>query len=334
MKKIILFLLVVFSVPMKGQYISEILIDSVEWKIEFIIWGVSNLDDIYIKTSTDSVNFKKGIAYDTRIAVSARDLERELKLNPKSETIEMKKGIFRYWSFEYGTDDNFSQEPPKPGHSLCCRQVDLDGGQIYYHDATPTLGFMNDTMNITGSMTIKVINQRGEPRPGIKLQFADVPITLDTFITRNIYTDTDGFACINGVARLYPIYFFKDDAQIDKKRLVMYADTVVDYTIMINDPSISIDEEDYAVSEYALEQNYPNPFNPATTIKFSLPEAGNVKLSVYDITGRLIETLASGFYGAGNHTITFNANNISSGLYILRADLKAHVLTRKMILIK
>lgn len=68
----------------------------------------------------------------------------------------------------------------------------------------------------------------------------------------------------------------------------------------------------------ALHQNYPNPFNPTTEMCFDLPEAGNVSLVVYDVLGREVATLASGYREAGYHSATWNANGQASGVYFAR----------------
>jgi photosystem II stability/assembly factor-like uncharacterized protein len=85
---------------------------------------------------------------------------------------------------------------------------------------------------------------------------------------------------------------------------------------------------------YSLKQNYPNPFNPSTKISFSLPKAGDVKLIVFDILGREVATLIDGFTGAGNHTVDFNASNLSSGVYLYKIQAGDFTETRKMILMK
>ncbi|MDX1702350.1 MAG: 5'-nucleotidase C-terminal domain-containing protein, partial [Melioribacteraceae bacterium] len=76
------------------------------------------------------------------------------------------------------------------------------------------------------------------------------------------------------------------------------------------------DESSTLPLEYALEQNYPNPFNPATTIKYSIPEAGNVELKVYDIIGNEIATLVNETKTPGSYEIIFDASKLASGVYI------------------
>jgi hypothetical protein len=85
---------------------------------------------------------------------------------------------------------------------------------------------------------------------------------------------------------------------------------------------------------YELSQNYPNPFNPATTISFALPQAGNVKLAVYNMLGQEVRTLVNGHKEAGNHTVTFNAENLNSGLYFYKIESGNFSLVRKMTLLK
>lgn len=83
-----------------------------------------------------------------------------------------------------------------------------------------------------------------------------------------------------------------------------------------------------------LSQNFPNPFNPSTGIRYELPEAGDVRLQVFDMTGRLVATLTDSRMEAGTHLVTFHAGNLASGVYMYRLEAAGTILTRKMTLIK
>lgn len=86
--------------------------------------------------------------------------------------------------------------------------------------------------------------------------------------------------------------------------------------------------------KYLLSQNYPNPFNPATNINFSLPAAGNVKLVVFDMTGREVAVLVNGQYSAGNYKVDYDASELASGVYFYRLETDGFTDVKKMMLIK
>jgi hypothetical protein len=85
---------------------------------------------------------------------------------------------------------------------------------------------------------------------------------------------------------------------------------------------------------FALEQNYPNPFNPSTMIGFTIPKAGYVTLKVYDILGREVQTLVNERQNAGNHSVTFSASNLPSGMYFYRLQAGNYSATKKLLLLK
>lgn len=86
--------------------------------------------------------------------------------------------------------------------------------------------------------------------------------------------------------------------------------------------------------EYNLYQNYPNPFNNTSNFKFEIANSGDVKLLVYDITGRLIQTLVNEELQPGRYEITFNGSNLNTGIFFYRLIAGNKVFTKKMILLK
>ena len=86
--------------------------------------------------------------------------------------------------------------------------------------------------------------------------------------------------------------------------------------------------------EFALGQNRPNPFNPVTEIGFSLPQAGQVRLDVFNIVGQRVATLVDGRLEAGEHTAVWDGSNVPSGVYLYRLEAGEFSATRKMVLIK
>jgi len=86
--------------------------------------------------------------------------------------------------------------------------------------------------------------------------------------------------------------------------------------------------------QFNLEQNYPNPFNPGTIIKYSVPKAGNIKLTVYNSIGSKVATIVNEYKIAGNYSIQFNASNLASGIYFYRLESGNYTSAKKFILIK
>jgi predicted CXXCH cytochrome family protein len=101
----------------------------------------------------------------------------------------------------------------------------------------------------------------------------------------------------------------------------------------------NVEQTDGLPTTFALGQNYPNPFNPSTTINFALPEAGTVVLSVYTISGELVNTLAQGEFPAGNFKVIWtgtdgNGAQVATGMYLYRIQSGSFTSVKKMILLK
>jgi len=87
-------------------------------------------------------------------------------------------------------------------------------------------------------------------------------------------------------------------------------------------------------TKFDLSQNYPNPFNPSTTINYDLPYNGKATLKIFDISGKEVSTLINEFQTAGYYTISFNGNNLSSGIYFYSLTSNDLVSTKRMLLVK
>ena len=106
------------------------------------------------------------------------------------------------------------------------------------------------------------------------------------------------------------------------------------FMVIVGSLSTSTEVEPELPSEVALAQNYPNPFNPTTIITYQLPETQHIRLNVYDITGRQVATLVNEPRTAGSHSVTFDARNLASGVYVYRLQVEGKVISRKLTLIK
>jgi len=83
-----------------------------------------------------------------------------------------------------------------------------------------------------------------------------------------------------------------------------------------------------------MGQNYPNPFNPTTTIQFTMTKKDNIRLVIYNIIGQQVAELVNGEVDAGTHNVTFNAGNLTSGIYFYTLSGNSVSITKKMILMK
>ena len=105
--------------------------------------------------------------------------------------------------------------------------------------------------------------------------------------------------------------------------------------IEIRQPVVGIgDEQTTAIEKLELLQNYPNPFNPSTQINFNLPKATRTSIEIFNIRGQLIKTLIHKQLNAGEHSITWNASDVPSGIYFYRLVAGEETQSKKMILIK
>ena len=87
-------------------------------------------------------------------------------------------------------------------------------------------------------------------------------------------------------------------------------------------------------THFQLTQNHPNPFNPTTTIRYAVPRASEVIITLYDLQGRQVDVLLHDFLDPAGHDLNYQANELSSGVYIYRMQANSFSKTRKFILLK
>jgi hypothetical protein len=105
---------------------------------------------------------------------------------------------------------------------------------------------------------------------------------------------------------------------------------IVDMIVANSHDAVSV----MVVSEFALSSAYPNPFNPSTTVELTVPEAGHVSVMVYNLNGQLIAELADTYMNADKYQFTWNADNVPSGMYLLRTEYAGYGFTKKLMLLK
>lgn len=124
------------------------------------------------------------------------------------------------------------------------------------------------------------------------------------------------------------------DKMEDLKKVLRPVDQTVDIGAYENSDIATGLNEYKQPDHFNLDQNYPNPFNPETVINYQLPRSGNVKLVVYDLTGREVKTLTDSRQNAGAHNVIFNASGLSSGIYFYTLTAESFSQTRRMVVLK
>ena len=137
------------------------------------------------------------------------------------------------------------------------------------------------------------------------------------------FGDYTNISAYNG--KVFPIWM-----RLDGQTMSVWTAPLTDSQLITSVPS----EPNPIVQEFGLFQNYPNPFNPTTAISYQIPKTSFVSLKIYDAVGKEISELVNQFQPAGNYSIDFNADNLSSGVYLYRLEANDYVASRKMILLK
>ena len=108
----------------------------------------------------------------------------------------------------------------------------------------------------------------------------------------------------------------------------------IDYLAVPRIVLTSVADQAIIPASFTLEQNYPNPFNPSTTINFSMPKASNVKLTVFNLLGQKVATLADKYMEAGVYTLKFDGAQLASGVYFYRLEAGKFISEKKMVLLR
>jgi hypothetical protein len=147
-----------------------------------------------------------------------------------------------------------------------------------------------------------------------------------------------------------PLYEWKLDGSASAARLENFPQTPIRTLYlrkagepayhMVNEPysyagtTAVVNQKYHAPDVFAIQQNFPNPFNPSTSIQYHIPEAGNVRLEIFDIRGQVVDVLVDSWLPAGDHVRTWNSERRASGTYFYRLLYKGSAQTKSMILLK
>ncbi|TNE72860.1 T9SS type A sorting domain-containing protein [bacterium] len=227
----------------------------------------------------------------------------------------------------------------------------IDGKDAYY------LWPLNNTY---ANMYMKVSDQAVKINnlPALTEESFSYPIYLDATVTGEFNLTWDptllpeGFEATLVEVETGNMYTLKDNNQITFRSNVVAKQSVsskkgpnaglsiastTDAPVLmlkVNPIATSVEKGEQLPTEVELNQSFPNPFNPSTTIRFGVPQQTHVRLEVYDILGRRISILMNETKSAGRYNVTFNAQNLASGVYFYRLSAGSKVITKQMTLIK
>lgn len=215
---------------------------------------------------------------------------------------------------------------------LCLVKTDKDGIKIWekiYGTDWEEVG--KDVIQIAdGSYLILGRAQNSNVGGPMRLWLMKTDADGDTIWTRKYSVSNDYFSYV------YPEEFI----QTDDNKIIVAGNSdlsgtinwfVSKYTLLLS----GIENYTNPISsEFTLFQNYPNPFNPSTKIKFNIPISSKVKLSIYDLTGKLITQLLNKYLSQGLYEIDYDASSLSSGIYFYQIEYSNFIQSRKMLLLK
>jgi hypothetical protein len=155
-----------------------------------------------------------------------------------------------------------------------------------------------------------------------------------TFSPNSYWLGTLKFA-INNPSACFMLKFLSNSSVFENNTPLTYSTgwTFVDPTPCIVS-GVSSHNTLTIPNEYNLCQNYPNPFNPVTSIEFSLPKSGFVKLNVYDMLGKQVAELVNSQKSAGDYIVDFDASALSTGIYFYRLEVNDFIAVKKLAVIK
>jgi hypothetical protein len=155
------------------------------------------------------------------------------------------------------------------------------------------------------------------------------------------FDDSAGYPVAKTVSSAVPNQFLANQAMVmrpsgavHKEGQLLITDMDLNCVQKLVWSETAVRQDRYVPYHLRLEQNYPNPFNPETRIRFYLPEAGYVELSIYMLSGKKVRSLQRGYLAAGQHSVLVNAADFPSGTYLYTLHNNTFSVSRKMLLLK
>ncbi len=328
---------ILYANPVSPKYFSEIQFRESGWIIELFAYDLyPQLDSVYLTSKSDTAYLKSGCltpAENYYFLITNDSLTSRLEIDQTNDTISIYLNIYDY---DFPDDQMIiGKLPLESSQSLCRKAGDSYTPDIWYIDSTPTLGSENDTENAMGQIDYLIFDEMGNPIDSVGI-FLGVRFDFSTWgDSLFIYTDSLGYCTYHYYATRTYFKFLKDGFIEQDTSILIYPDSTIDLTITLEPVEYGIDNpESQIASQYYLSPAYPNPFNNITHFSYQLPVEGFINISAYSINGQLIAELFKGYHYAGNYSISWNAEYVPSGVYIIIMKTSQGILRQKCMLLK
>lgn len=319
-----------YSNPLPMEYISELGFTESGFKLELYRFDTDTvLTGWSLSSMTDTSAFRTGVRWNGNkyTVVTPDDLIHPINLQDQGDMLSLiSPDGYVVLILGFG-DVQYSEcaAPRRVGESIASYQT-----YFFYLDSSPTFGSANDSVNSMGYVAGTITDTTGLPIAG-----ATVHIGYYRF-SRQTVTDSAGSFRIKSYAgKMIMRISAENFIQQDILNVQVWPDSTIAFDAQMQS-SISKIHTNSGISptEIRLEPNYPNPFNASSRFTYFLPERTYVTVGIFDLQGRLVDRIYRGEQDTGNYDVTWNANNLSSGVYIFRVTTPKQVLQRKCTLIK
>ncbi len=331
------FTLIARGNPIEIRLINEIFVDDLDgsgWAIELDLsmFYLYDMDGWYLTTLEDTAYINPGFILDSLTSINVirnQDLQTDLTINATNDVIGLHDET-NGWDehFRFGEIENADLAAPGPGQSMSRIRT---WRYFWCLDNSPTLGFPNDVEGTIGTVEGHVYSTTGPAINGAWIIYEYLPFSPDTLFSA---TDETGYYTIEKSSELRFLRIFAVGYVPSLEWVQVWPDSTVTQDFYLT-PVVSIDEKKRATpDEFELKQNYPNPFNASTIIEYGLPEAAHVAIDVFKLDGSHIAKLLDKKKPAGSYEISWNAQSVSSGIYVYTVASGDIKLSKKMILLK
>ncbi len=319
--------------PIVPRIFSEILIDPTNWAIELDLrmYGYElfeiDLDSCVITSLQDTMAIKHcQFINEVFWVITPDSLEENFTINFAGDILTLQTLSGQILDLIYfGVVANDTLFFVKPGQSVCFYS------DSYYIDNTPTIGSENDWLNAMGTVQGTLTDSCGNPCVGL-LIFC----VVGAFYEQTLSCDSSGFFSINLLATTVIFAnYINEEYEYRQYSMAVYPESTLTVHFVFNKIQNSVEASPgISPPDYFLSDGYPNPFNQVTYFQYRIPRDDYVKIEIYDIAGRLVENLFSGFQAKGDYRLLWDAFNAPSGLYFIRLQTPQTVLNKKCLLVK